>query len=65
MIQASPWKLILVGFLLLVIGLLLPFAMVLGLVEPTLLLSFAAYLASLFGLLMGIIGLALHNRARE
>ncbi len=58
----SPLKLILLGFVLLVVGFLLPFAMVVGFIEPTLLLNFAAYLSSLLGLVLGIIGLIFHSR---
>lgn len=61
----SPLKLILIGFVLLVLGFLLPFAMVVGFIEPTLLLSFVAYLSSLVGLWIGLYGLILLNRARQ
>ncbi len=52
----------LLGFVLLVIGMVVPFAMLLGLLEPNLPLEFAGYLASTAGLVIGLIGLATYSR---
>lgn len=60
----SPLQLALTGLVLLVIGFLLPFLMVLRLVEPTLLLNFIAYLSSVVGLAVGVIGIAMFGIAR-
>jgi len=65
MIRPSPFQLILIGFVLLVIGFLLPFLMVLQLLESTLLSNFVAYLASLFGLIIGLVGIVLHGHPRR
>ncbi len=65
MMHASPLKLILFGFLLLLMGVLLPFLMVLRILEPTLLLGFASYLSSLAGLVIGLVGLALYSRSER
>lgn len=62
MISISPLKLILLGLVLLLIGVLLPFVMVLRILEPTLLLNFLAYFASFFGLVFGMIGLLTYSR---
>ena len=53
---SSPLHLILYGFLLLLFGFLLAFAMVIRVIEPGFLLSFLAYGASLAGLILGLLG---------
>jgi hypothetical protein len=58
-------KLIIVGFVLLLVGVVLPFLMVLGLVESTLLLSFLAYGSSTAGLILGFVGIAQYSRGRK
>ena len=61
----SPVQLILVGLVLLLIGFLLPFVMVLRLVEPTLPLGFVSYLASFMGLVIGLYGVVTIGVARR
>lgn len=61
----SPVQLILIGLALLLIGFLLPFVMVLRLVEPTLLLGFVSYLASFMGLVIGLYGVVTIGVARR
>jgi len=61
----SPVQLILVGLVLLLVGFLLPFVMVLRLVEPTLLLGFVSYLASFMGLVIGLYGVVTIGVARR
>jgi hypothetical protein len=63
--QLSPLRLIILGFVLLLIGFILPFLMVLQILGSTLLLNFVAYLASLFGLVIGIVGLVMYSQARK
>ena len=58
-------KLIIVGFVLLLVGVVLPFLMVLGLVESTLLLNFLSYGCSTAGLITGFIGMAQYMRGRK
>lgn len=63
--QISSLKLIITGFILLVIGVVLPFLMVIRLLEPSFLLSFLSYFASLVGLIMGLCGVAWYVRSRR
>lgn len=65
MIFLSPTKMILIGFVLLVIGFVLPFAMVMRALESTLLLNFLAYLSSVVGLVLGLLGLILREGSRR
>jgi type IV secretory pathway TrbD component len=60
--KLSPARLILIGFVLLVIGFLLPFLMVLQVLESTLPMNFLAYLASLFGLIIWLVGVVTYAR---
>jgi hypothetical protein len=62
MIQPNPALLMVLGFVLLVIGFILPFLMVLQLLESTLLLGFVAYLTSFGGLVLGLMGVVLYAR---
>lgn len=52
----QPWKLILIGLLLSLMGVALPFLMVICVIPSTFFLNFFSYVASLTGLLLGIIG---------
>ena len=61
----KPLKLILAGVALLIIGVVLPFVMIIRLVTPTLLLSFVSYASSTAGLITGFIGLAQYVGARK
>lgn len=61
----SPFRLVILGFVLLLIGFLLPFFMVLRVLESTLLLNFVAYLSSLFGLFIGLVGLVQYGQSRR
>jgi len=49
---------ILIGFVLVVVGVVLPFLMVMHILESTFFLNFFSYGASLVGLFLGIIGSA-------
>mgnify|MGYP001081111339 CR=1 FL=1 len=59
---SHPWKLLVVAFVLLLLGLLLPLFMVLGLLPSTFFLNFLAYAASISGLILGMIGIVLYSR---
>ncbi len=61
----NPLRLIAIGFGLLVIGVVLPFLMVIELVESTLFLNFLAAVSSIAGLTMGSIGVAHYIRRRR
>ena len=61
----SPIHLIIYGFLLLLFGFLLAFAMVIKVIEAGFLLSFIAYGASLGGLIIGSFGAASYARSKR
>jgi di/tricarboxylate transporter len=60
----TPLQLIVIAGVLLVLGAVLPFLMVIRLLEPSFALSFFSYGASLVGLVMGLIGIAQYGRRR-
>jgi hypothetical protein len=62
MITASPIKTILLGFVLCVIGVAVPFLTVLGMIPSNFVLLFLSYAASVGGLFLGIIGAASYIR---
>jgi hypothetical protein len=53
------------GFGLVLFGFVAPFLMVMRIVSPSLLLSFLSVMASVSGLFLGMIGSAMHFRARR
>jgi hypothetical protein len=61
----SPVKIILIGFVLVVLGAVLPFLMVLHVLESTFFLNYFSYVASLVGLILGIIGAAMYIRIKK
>ncbi|MFP3897868.1 MAG: hypothetical protein ACLFVD_00925 [Dehalococcoidia bacterium] len=60
-----PLKLILWGLGLLVMGVILPFMMILQLLESTMFLNFVAAGSSIGGLITGFIGISLYVRSRR
>ncbi len=62
---AHPVRWMIAGFVLLVVGVLLPFAMVIGLLEPTLPLGFLSYGASFLGLVFGLVGVVYYARTQR
>lgn len=62
MIRIPPLGLILIGFLLSLTGVILPFLMVIHLIPSTFFLNFFAYGISVTGLFLGIIGASLYVR---
>lgn len=60
----SPLRLLLLATVLLLAGAILPFLMVIRVLEPSFGLSFFSYGASLVGLVMGLIGVARYGRSR-
>jgi hypothetical protein len=60
----TPATLLAVGFVLILIGFLVPFLMVLQILEPSLMLTFSAYGASLVGLVLSLYGLSHYSSSR-
>jgi hypothetical protein len=52
----NSWLLMALSFVLILAGFLVPFLMVLRVLEPGLLVSFSAYFSSLVGLVLGLYG---------
>jgi hypothetical protein len=63
--DASPFKLIGLGAVLVIIGFLVPFLMVIGIIPTGFLLSVLSYLASVSGFILGVIGTAFYVRERK
>ena len=61
----QPWKLILIGFVLVLFGFVAPFLMVMKVVESSFILNFLSYGASVLGLFLGLIGAALYVRTHR
>ncbi|HIC96631.1 TPA: hypothetical protein EYP12_08435 [Candidatus Bipolaricaulota bacterium] len=61
----SPIKLILSGFILVLGGVVLPWLMMIRLIEPNFALCFLSYASSLGGVILGIIGAALYVRSKR
>ncbi len=57
-----PWSLILIGFLLSVLGVVLPFLMLIQIIPSTFFLNFFSFTAMMIGLILGITGSALYVR---
>jgi hypothetical protein len=65
MMRTDPRALIVIGLVLVVLGFVMPFLMVLRIIEPSLALSFMSHAASVSGLFLGIIGSAMYIRIRK
>lgn len=57
-----PWTMVLIGLLLSLAGIALPFLMVIHAIPSTLFLNFFSFTASMAGLILGIIGASLYVR---
>lgn len=60
-----PWLLILIGFLLSVNGVVLPFLMLIHTIPSTYFLNFFSYISTFSGLILGIIGASLYVQAHR
>jgi len=58
MIRINPRYIILTGFILVFLGFLLPLLMVMKVIESTFFLNFFSFIASMFGVILGLIGSA-------
>jgi hypothetical protein len=65
MMRTDPRALIVIGLVLVVLGFVMPFLMVLRIIEPSLALSFVSHAASVSGLFLGIIGSAMYIRIHK
>lgn len=63
--ELHPKKLITIGTILLLIGVLGPFLMVLHIINNSFLISFVSYGASITGLLLGTMGAAMYGGRRK
>jgi membrane associated rhomboid family serine protease len=63
--ELDPRAIIAIGFVLVLLGFVVPFLMVAGFIRPSLALSFASYAASIAGLFLGLIGGALYIRREK
>lgn len=54
-----------IGTLLMLAGVIFPFLMVTKVLESTFFLNFFSYIASVLGMLIGIIGFALYGRSQR
>lgn len=62
MIGLSPGKIIIIGFILVLLGVVLPFLMVMHILPSTFFLNFFSFAASVFGLMLGMYGAASYVR---
>lgn len=58
----KPLYIILTGFILVLMGCVLPFLMVIKTLESTFFLNFASHIASVLGLFLGIVGASMYVR---
>jgi hypothetical protein len=65
MIKMNPRAIIALGFFLVLLGFLLPFLMVMHIIESSFFMNFFSYAASLTGLLLGLIGVAWYTRSHR
>ncbi len=66
--RAQPKRLIIIGFMLVLVGMAVPFSILLGFLKSTIALNFLGYGLSVIGLLLGTLGAALimeRNRDRD
>ncbi len=63
--EKQPLRLILIGFVLVTLGMVLPFLMVMQVVKSTFFLNFFSFGASVSGIFLGIIGGAMYVRQSQ
>lgn len=59
---ADPRAIVLIGLVLVVAGVVLPFLMVMRIIPPNWILSFVSFAASVSGVMLGLVGAALWTR---
>lgn len=60
--RLSPMQFLVSGFFMVLYGMVMPFLMVMHIVEATFFLSITSYVATFTGLMFGIIGIATYTR---
>jgi membrane associated rhomboid family serine protease len=65
MSRLDPRAILALGFVLVLLGAVLPFLMVMRIIQPTFALSFFSYAASIAGLFLGLIGAAFYTRKHK
>ena len=65
MMRIHPKRIILIGFFLVLAGVVLPFLMVIQVLESTFFLNFFSFFATMAGLLLGMVGAATYVRLRK
>jgi hypothetical protein len=63
--RLDPRHLIAIGFVLVLLGFVIPFLMVIRVIESSFLLGFLSYGGSVTGLFLGLIGAAWYTRTRR
>lgn len=63
--SVNPKRMIVIGFFLVLLGSVLPFLMVLQIVETTFFLSFVSWGSTVSGLFLGVIGSAHYVRLKK
>jgi len=61
----KPRRLVFLGFILMLLGIIFPFLMVMKILESTFFLNFFSYTLSLLGMILGIIGIAYDFKGRK
>lgn len=61
----SPMKMMIIGVLLMVVGVILPLLMVIKIIQSTFLLAFFSYGASLIGMVLAFMGLFSYIHSRR
>ena len=65
MMRSRPVQMILIGFVLVVLGAVLPLLMVLQVIRSTFTLNFFAYAASISGVFLGLIGASMYAKLNK
>ncbi len=61
----KPWKILLLGFVMTFTGMVIPFLMIFQVINSTIVLNFLSYTLSMFGTIIGFIGVAFMIRLRR
>ena len=62
---AKPRLLIVIGFFMMVLGILFPLFMLMHILESTFFMNFLSYILSLVGMILGIIGVVYQFRGKR